>query len=492
MAKEESKKEKKSKSKAAAKAASAAAAAPDARAVVVASVAAFLEAGGFPRALSALQSEANLEGGAWKSSAVSLEDLVSKFLETSAAPATVTMGSNEKDKATDAAAEDTGKKKKSDDTELNEAKTNVNVPSAVQDDETREKKKKKKKKGDDEASELETKVIEPSAEEKPAENVEAETKEKKQKKKKDDSSVEEAKETVKSDDQKVDGKKKKSKKQEKDDDVEARLEKASLAIEKKLKGDGGKSKEEALKPQNDDIDNNDVGNGAVDKSKKKKKGKSEKIDAVSVAAEADGVETVKDDNDKKAKKKRKKSDSEENVQEEGKEVAGKGLVPTSDDQDKSAMETEDAENGRPASENAVVGKKRKLEDVEESKPPATENGTANQTSGNGFAEDNSKENSIISKPSKRQKKSDEPKSVTPFQRVKLEAVKFADERLQDNSYWAKGGAETGYGAKAQEVLGQVRGRGFRHEKTKKKRGTYRGGQIDLGTHSIKFDNSDDE
>ena len=35
-------------------------------------------------------------------------------------------------------------------------------------------------------------------------------------------------------------------------------------------------------------------------------------------------------------------------------------------------------------------------------------------------------------------------------------------------------------------------RGFRHEKTKKKRGTYRGGQIDLQTHSIKFENSDDE
>jgi hypothetical protein len=28
----------------------------------------------------------------------------------------------------------------------------------------------------------------------------------------------------------------------------------------------------------------------------------------------------------------------------------------------------------------------------------------------------------------------QPKSVTPFQRVKMEAVKFADERLQDNSY----------------------------------------------------------
>ncbi|XP_021891451.1 nucleolar and coiled-body phosphoprotein 1-like [Carica papaya] len=80
----------------------------------------------------------------------------------------------------------------------------------------------------------------------------------------------------------------------------------------------------------------------------------------------------------------------------------------------------------------------------------------------------------------------------PFQRVNIEDVIFVDERLQDNSYWAKGGAESGYGAKAQEVLGQVRGRGFRHEKTKKKRGTYRGGQIDMQSHSIKFDVSDDE
>jgi hypothetical protein len=33
---------------------------------------------------------------------------------------------------------------------------------------------------------------------------------------------------------------------------------------------------------------------------------------------------------------------------------------------------------------------------------------------------------------------------------------------------------------------------FRLEKTKKKPGTYRGEQIDMQTHSIKFENSDDE
>ncbi|XP_076949811.1 uncharacterized protein LOC143622596 [Bidens hawaiensis] len=86
----------------------------------------------------------------------------------------------------------------------------------------------------------------------------------------------------------------------------------------------------------------------------------------------------------------------------------------------------------------------------------------------------------------------EPKTVSVFQRVKIDEVEFAHDKLQDNSYWAKGGAEIGYGAKAQEVLGQVRGRDFRHEKTKKKRGSYRGGLIDQQSHSIKFDYSDEE
>jgi hypothetical protein len=231
-------------------------------------------------------------------------------------------------------------------------------------------------------------VTEPSAEETPPENVGAETKEKKRKKKKKDgSSAEEDKET---DHQKVGGKKKKSQKQEVDGDVEARLDKASLAIQNKLEA------AEELKE--------DGGDGATDKTKKKKNGKSEKI-VGSVAAEGDdrakaetdGDGTVIDDNGKKAKKKRKKSGSEENVPEEGKDHH----------QGKSAMELEDAEEVKPSSENAVVGKKRKLEAVEESKTPATENGTINQTLSNSFAEDDSKDNGTMSKPSKRQKTSAE-------------------------------------------------------------------------------------
>lgn len=101
-------------------------------------------------------------------------------------------------------------------------------------------------------------------------------------------------------------------------------------------------------------------------------------------------------------------------------------------------------------------------------------------------------------PAKTKKQKDTPgKAKTPtgalaFKRVDAEKVSFSDARLSDNSYWAKDGAEEGYGAKAQEVLGLVRGRDFRHEKTKKKRGSYRGGLIGLQSHSIKFENSDED
>ncbi len=50
--------------------------------------------------------------------------------------------------------------------------------------------------------------------------------------------------------------------------------------------------------------------------------------------------------------------------------------------------------------------------------------------------------------------------------------------MQRNSLW---------GQKANDILIQVRGKGFRHEKTKKKRGNYRGGVLDDSIRSIKFD-----
>lgn len=49
------------------------------------------------------------------------------------------------------------------------------------------------------------------------------------------------------------------------------------------------------------------------------------------------------------------------------------------------------------------------------------------------------------------------------------------------------GARGSWGERANEDLRFTRGKSFRHEKTKKKRGSYRGGQIDVTVNSIRFD-----
>lgn len=48
-------------------------------------------------------------------------------------------------------------------------------------------------------------------------------------------------------------------------------------------------------------------------------------------------------------------------------------------------------------------------------------------------------------------------------------------------------ARGSWGEKANQDLKHTRGKTFRHEKTKKKRGSYRGGPIDTSVNSIKFD-----
>lgn len=72
---------------------------------------------------------------------------------------------------------------------------------------------------------------------------------------------------------------------------------------------------------------------------------------------------------------------------------------------------------------------------------------------------------------------DYPEEKKRFSRIKDEQKSFQDALIQDNTYDAVF-AGTGYGAKANDKLKTVRGKDFRHEKTKKKRGSYRGGAID--------------
>lgn len=222
-------------------------------------------------------------------------------------------------------------------------------------------------------------------------------------------------------------------------------------------------------------------NSNLDQSAKKKKGKlksnsdEKQVDAEPKVPElrqkgslAEAAETGVNDS-KKASKKRKKKDAEENGNRFSQEPALEESKP------KKTKHQEECKDALPAEENALA-----------SEPVSNDEGTNVALNTNEV----DKSGSISAK--KQHKNSAEPKSVNAFQRVKIDEVEFADERLQDNSYWAKAGAEIGYGAKAQEVLGQVKGRDFRHEKTKKKRGSYRGGQIDLQSHSVKFNYSDEE
>ena len=71
--------------------------------------------------------------------------------------------------------------------------------------------------------------------------------------------------------------------------------------------------------------------------------------------------------------------------------------------------------------------------------------------------------------------------------VDAELASIKDTRLLDNTYEGTFG-RNGWGARASDKLVKVRGKDFRHEKTKKKRGGYRGGAIDPNAvNSIKFD-----
>ncbi|CAN6841566.1 unnamed protein product [Brassica oleracea] len=245
----------------------------------------------------------------------------------------------------------------------------------------------------------------------------------------------------------VDKKKKKKKvevtEEEKVKETDAEIEDGveEKKIKKKKKNKESKvevAKEEEVKETNGEIEE------GVKEKKKKKKNKSKATEA----------ETLLGD-EEKVSKKRKRSEPEEETKEQ--------------------TEDDDEDSKRRKKEEIVAE-----DDMGVQETPVKENGNVEQ----------SETKSTDKKSGKGLSNSKEPKK--PFQRVNVEEVVFTDDRLKDNSYWAKGGADSGYGAKAQEVLGQVRGRGFRHEKTKKKRGSYRGGEIDLESHSVKFEYSDDE
>jgi nucleolin len=72
----------------------------------------------------------------------------------------------------------------------------------------------------------------------------------------------------------------------------------------------------------------------------------------------------------------------------------------------------------------------------------------------------------------------------PFRRVQTLDTTIENDALRDNSYQA---FDT-WGGKASRDLSVTKGKSFKHEKTKKKRGSYKGGQINMGVNSVKFEN----
>lgn len=91
---------------------------------------------------------------------------------------------------------------------------------------------------------------------------------------------------------------------------------------------------------------------------------------------------------------------------------------------------------------------------------------------------------------KRQRESTDRES-TPFKRIKESRVSYEDEKLRDNTFHSK---RDTYGQKSWEDLRVTRGKGFRKQKTKKKRQQTHGGTIDnvQDVNSYQFQYSDDE
>ena len=86
-----------------------------------------------------------------------------------------------------------------------------------------------------------------------------------------------------------------------------------------------------------------------------------------------------------------------------------------------------------------------------------------------------------------------PAVPTPFKRVDAAKVEAEGHVLIDNSWDALRAKGHTYANKAQERLGPVKGKDFRKQMTKAKRGTYMCGAIDSGAvNSIKFVNDDDD
>lgn len=225
-----------------------------------------------------------------------------------------------------------------------------------------------------------------------------------------------------------------------------------------------------------------------DKKKDKKRGRDaeetvEIVETVSKKAKKESKKEAKNETPKIEDKKKKKDKKEKK--------GGSKDAKIKDDQGekkskKAAKETktvsenvEEKKSTKKQKKEKKEKKKKKQEDNEEphqEAPAVLENGNEEVDEGN--EGDETQEGTTPGSAAK------------AFQRVKADDW-LGKKGSWDNSYEGTFGA-AGWGFKAQQVLGKVRGKDFRHEKTKKKRGSYRGGAIDpSAVCSYKFDSDDD-
>lgn len=204
------------------------------------------------------------------------------------------------------------------------------------------------------------------------------------------------------------------------------------------------------KEMDDNENENSKTNSNNDQKKKKKKRKAESSDDINDHKKAKLDKTEEDSEDVKDGKKEKSADKKSKTKKKDKKKK------------KNIAEDDSEENEKDTNDNEIIDKKT-----------------------NELDNDQLEENDIDDENTvpKQQLKN------APFRRVISESVDVP-HHLRDNSFEAKIGASGDWGEKANLDLKYTKGKSFRHEKTKKKRGSYKGGSINTSVNSIKFDDSD--
>jgi len=231
---------------------------------------------------------------------------------------------------------------------------------------------------------------------------------------------------------------------------------------------------------------------ADEKSVKKSKKKKRKLETENDAKVGEAV----DEAEVKPKKKKKKS------KKDGEVVAEETVVAQPAEEAVVEAAPKEEETVEPKPEKTKKKKKSKKEKVAtpeetpaEVEPPTVEKETTeepmetekaqtnNTTADNNTTSDDNKTTDSEPTTTTEIPRTKKLKKNESFRRVVAEEIHVREE-LRDNSFDAKIGARGDWGEKANEDLRVTKGKSFRHEKTKKKRGSYRGGSINVSVNSI--------